>query len=82
MTGVVEEKRGSLIHQQQTPSVVLDLNKRIASEVRIERKQYDEGLRTPHDEEGRKGERRMPWRQEPKKDVVHCEKRRRAVCRR
>ena len=29
-----------------------------------------------------KGTRGMPWRQVPMKDVVHCEKRWRVVCRR
>ena len=32
--------------------------------------------------EAKEGERGMPGRQEPKKDVVHCEKRRGVVCRR
>ena len=30
--------------------------------------------------EVKEGERGMPGRQEPKKDVVHCEKRRGVVC--
>ena len=32
--------------------------------------------------QAKEGERGMPGRQEPKKDVAHCEKQREAVCRR
>ena len=45
------------------------------------------GMRVPESsrvfrmrQEVTKGERGMPGRQEPKKDVVHCEKGRGAVC--
>ena len=39
---------------------------------------------SPHDKKrikAKKGERGMPGRQEPKKDVAHCEKFRGVVCR-
>lgn len=32
------------------------------------------GVSARRDEKARKGERRMPWRQEPMKDVVDCDK--------
>src|SRR5574341_750564 len=45
------------------------------------RERQDEAV-SPYDEvQATEGERGMPGRQEPKKDVVHCEKRRGAVCR-
>ena len=35
-----------------------------------------------HGDKGSKGARGMPWRQVPKKDVVHCDKHWSVVCRR
>ena len=55
------------------------LNKRISKGKRRKGK----ASRSPyHAGEGKKSVRRMPRRQGPKKDVVHCEKPRGAVCKR
>ena len=63
--------------------IIDDIQKRKASNkhTRRSRTQEDPRLRITWSKAS-KGIRWMPWRQVPKKDVVHCEKLRRAVCRR
>ena len=58
----------------------MQFNKRIASERTYQQTKENVVVSVSHEEKATKGVQGMPWRQVPKKGVVHCDKLRSGVC--